>query len=143
MRGSEKKAKNLHFWSFRPKRAIFKKALGTFFSHLQALSNCKVSEKSNERFPRKSVTHARTYVRIRLLRPPTTSSRDQKVLRKCDRVADRQFVPYNFFGRFTNTTHMMKEDSRARPAKSTINIAVLALFTLCTLLRFYPCILST
>ena len=42
---------------------IIKKVLGTFFSRLQALSMCKVSEKSNERFPRKSVTHERTYVR--------------------------------------------------------------------------------
>ena len=40
---------------------IIKKALGTFFSHLQALTKCKVSEKSNERFPRKSVTDGRTY----------------------------------------------------------------------------------
>ena len=39
---------------------IFKKAL---FSHLQALTNCKVSEKSNERFPRKSVADGRTYGR--------------------------------------------------------------------------------
>ena len=36
---------------------IIKKGLGTFFSRLQALTNCKVSLKSNERFPRKSVTH--------------------------------------------------------------------------------------
>ena len=36
-----------------------KKAIGTF-SRLQALTNCKVSEKSNEQFPRKSVTHERT-----------------------------------------------------------------------------------
>ena len=40
---------------------IIKKALGTFFSHLQALTNCKVSEKSNERFPRKSGTDAHTH----------------------------------------------------------------------------------
>ena len=32
---------------------IIKKALGKFFSHLQALTNWKVSEKSNERFPQK------------------------------------------------------------------------------------------
>ena len=32
---------------------VIKKALGTFFSHLQALTNCKVSEKSNEGIPRK------------------------------------------------------------------------------------------
>ena len=42
---------------------IIKKALGTFLSRLQALTNCKVSEKSNERFPRKSVAHTRTYGR--------------------------------------------------------------------------------
>ena len=77
---------NGHFDQFLAKMAktvkIIKKALGTFFSHLQALTNCKVSEKSNERFQRKRVTHvrthARTYVRTRLLRSPTTSSIDQK-----------------------------------------------------------------
>ena len=35
---------------------IIKKALGTFFSHLQALTNCKVPEKSNEHISRKTVT---------------------------------------------------------------------------------------
>ena len=38
-----------HFGQFFSKMAktvkIIKKALGTFFSHLQALTNCKVSEK--------------------------------------------------------------------------------------------------
>ena len=42
---------------------IIKKALGKFFSRLQALTNCKVSEKNNERFPRKRVTYVRTCVR--------------------------------------------------------------------------------
>ena len=58
---------NGHFDQFLAKMAktvkIIKKALGTFFSHLQALTNCKVSEKSNERFPRKRVTNERTNVR--------------------------------------------------------------------------------
>ena len=77
MRGSGKKckkppflvilAKKGHFGQFLAKMAktvkIIKKALGTFFSHLQALTNCKVSEKSNERFPRKRVTNERTDVR--------------------------------------------------------------------------------
>ena len=40
-----------------------KKALGTFFSRLQALTNCKVSEKSNERFSSNSVTDGRTHIR--------------------------------------------------------------------------------
>ena len=40
--------------------SFFKKALGTFFPHLQALTNCKVSEKSNERFSSNSVTDGRT-----------------------------------------------------------------------------------
>ena len=60
-------AKKGHFGQFLAKMAktvkIIKKALGTFFSHLQALTNCKVSGKSNERFPRKSVTYGRTNVR--------------------------------------------------------------------------------
>ena len=42
---------------------FFKKALRKFFLLLQALTNCKVSEKSNERFSSNSVTDGRTYVR--------------------------------------------------------------------------------
>ena len=42
---------------------IIKKALGTFFSPLQALTNCNVSEKSNEQFSSNSVTHGRTDAR--------------------------------------------------------------------------------
>ena len=39
------------------KTVIFlKKALGTFLSRLQALTNCKVSEKINERFSSYRVT---------------------------------------------------------------------------------------
>ena len=55
----EKNVKNLHLWSFWAKMANFgqflakmgkmgiflKKALGTFLPRLQALNNCKVSEK--------------------------------------------------------------------------------------------------
>ena len=62
---------------------FFKKAIGTF-SLWKALINCKVSEKSNERFSSNSVTDVRTYVRTDartwILRSPTTSSRDQKPL---------------------------------------------------------------
>ena len=39
---------------------FFKKALGTFFSHLQALTNCNVSERSNEWFSSNRVTYGRT-----------------------------------------------------------------------------------
>ena len=42
---------------------FFKKALGTFFSQLQVLTNCKVSEKSNEQFSSNSVTYVRTHRR--------------------------------------------------------------------------------
>ena len=67
MKGFREKCKNLHFlefWAKMGKKGIFfKKALGTFFSHLQALTNCKVSEKSNERFSSNSVTDARTDAR--------------------------------------------------------------------------------
>ena len=38
---------------------FFKKALGTFFPPLQALTNCKVSEKSNEQISRYFRTHER------------------------------------------------------------------------------------
>ena len=55
---------NNQFWAKIAKTVkIIKKALGTFFSRLQALTNCKVSEKSNERFPRKSVAYVRTNAR--------------------------------------------------------------------------------
>ena len=70
---SEKNAKNLHFWAFWAKianfghfwpkwakRDFFKKALGTFFPPLQALTICKVSEKSNERISRYFRTNERT-----------------------------------------------------------------------------------
>ena len=74
MRGSRKKCENLHFWSFWAKKAkfgqflarmaktvkIIKKALGTFFLIFWTLTLYKISEKSGERFPRKSVPHART-----------------------------------------------------------------------------------
>ena len=54
----------VQFWKFLAKKAkivkIIKKAHGTFFSHLQALTKCKVSEKINKQIPRKSVPHART-----------------------------------------------------------------------------------
>ena len=42
---------------------FFKKALGTFLLRLQALTNCKVSEKSNERFSSNRVTDERTHGR--------------------------------------------------------------------------------
>ena len=71
--GLLKNAKNLNFQSFWAKNAnygifgqngqkgnFFKKALGKFLSRLQAITNCKVSEKSNERFSSNCVTHART-----------------------------------------------------------------------------------
>ena len=75
---AKKNAKNLHFlgilgenaqfWKFLAKMSktgiFFKKALGKFFSYLQALTNCKVSEKSNERFSSNSVTDVRTHVRM-------------------------------------------------------------------------------
>ena len=67
------------FWPKWAKRDFFfKKALGTFLSRLQALTNCKVSEKSNEGIPRKRVTNRRTNERTWFLRSQTTSSRDQK-----------------------------------------------------------------
>ena len=77
---------NGHFDQFLAKMAktvkIIKKAFGTFFSHLQALTNCKVSEKSNERFPRKSVAYERTYGRTngqtQLLRSQRPVGRETK-----------------------------------------------------------------
>ena len=95
----EKNAKNLHFWSFWAKKANFgqflakmakmvkmiKKALGTFFLTFWTLTSYKISEKSDERFMRKSVADARTNVRTheRTDATPKVSndrwSRDQKV----------------------------------------------------------------
>ena len=76
MNGLRKNAKNLHFLEFLAKMdnfgqflakmgktgIFFKKAPGTFFSRLQSLTNCKVSEKSNERFSRNFVTNEQTVV---------------------------------------------------------------------------------
>ena len=54
----------LTFFGHNGKTGIFfKKAFGTFFSRLQALNNCKVSEKSNEQFSSNSVTDGHTYGR--------------------------------------------------------------------------------
>ena len=39
------------------------KSAWNIFLTLEALTNFKVSEKSNERFPRKRVTNERTYIR--------------------------------------------------------------------------------
>ena len=71
----KKNAKNLHFLSLWAKKAhfgqflakmaktvkIIKKALGTFFLTFWTLTSYKISEKSNERFPRKSFADRRTY----------------------------------------------------------------------------------
>ena len=50
-----------HFGQFLAKMGktgiFFKKALGTFFSRFQVLTNCNVSEKSNERISRKAVAN--------------------------------------------------------------------------------------
>ena len=58
---------NGQFWQILAKMAktvkIIKKALGKFFSRLQALTNFKVSEKSNVPFKRKSVAKIRTKTR--------------------------------------------------------------------------------
>ena len=95
MRGSEKNAKNLHFWSFLAKKGhfgqflakmaktvkIFKKALGTFFLHLQAVTNCKVSEQVMNGFREKApCTYVRTDKRTDATPKVSTTSwsRDQK-----------------------------------------------------------------
>ena len=48
------------FWPKWAKQEFFQKALGTFLSRLQALTNWKVSEKSNEHLLRNCVTYERT-----------------------------------------------------------------------------------
>ena len=65
MRGFRKRnAKKPNFGQFLAKMAksgnFLIKALGTFFSLLQALINCKVSEKINERFSSNRVTYGCT-----------------------------------------------------------------------------------
>ena len=74
--------KNLYFLAFLAKKANFgqffvkmgkteiflKKACGKFLWHLQALTNCKVSEKSNKRFSSNRVTYGRTDRRTRILK---------------------------------------------------------------------------
>ena len=91
-----KKCENLHFWQFGPKWPILdsfwpKWAKREFFSKKRlvhfsrAYKPCKVSEKSNERFSSNRVTDGRTYGRThewtRILRSPTNSSRDQKMVK--------------------------------------------------------------
>ena len=65
---------NGQFWKFLAKMGktgiFFRKALGTFFSRLQALTNCKLSEKSNVRFSSNRVTYRRTERQTRILRSP-------------------------------------------------------------------------
>ena len=57
-------AKNGPFWTVFGQNGrnmiFFKKEFGTFFPPLQALTNCKVSEKSNERISRYFRTDGRT-----------------------------------------------------------------------------------
>ena len=58
---------NLQFWTVFGQNGqngnfFQKSAWNIFFSHLQALTNCKVSEKSNERFSSNRVTYERTEV---------------------------------------------------------------------------------
>ena len=65
------------FGHFGPKSPILdssdfiKKALGTFLSRLQALTGCKISEKSNERFSRNCVTDGRDSLGLKRLRRET------------------------------------------------------------------------
>ena len=83
---------NAPFWKFLAKMAktvkIIKKALGTFFSRLKALTNCKVSEKSNEGIPRNRVADKRTDERTRakfkvLTNSSTTNKRGVKINGGC------------------------------------------------------------
>ena len=103
MRGSQKKCENLHFLSLWAKKAhfglflaktvkIIKKALGTFFSHLQALTKCKVSEKSNERFSRNCVTNERTDER--------TNGRDSLGLFSANRRETKNVHFWTYLGHF-------------------------------------------
>ena len=83
----EKCEKPPFFWTvFWPKWAkwdFFKKALGTFLSRLQALNNCKVSEKSNERFSSNRVTDGRT------------NGRESLGLQRLRRETKNQTIPMN------------------------------------------------
>ena len=76
------------FGHFRPKRPILDSSLQKWtkrrklskkrLERLPALTKCKVSEKSNERFPRKNVTYIRMYGQTKLLRSQTTVGRETK-----------------------------------------------------------------
>ncbi len=59
-------AKKANFGQFLSKMGktglYFQKVFGTFFPRFWVLTNCKVSEKSNEGIPRKRVTNERTDV---------------------------------------------------------------------------------
>ena len=87
------------------KTGIFQKSVWNILSRLQALINCKVSEKSNEWFPRKSVTDGRTYGRTDTTPKVsmTSWSRDQKVMSgfrekalRCVWSRDQKWSQYGF-----------------------------------------------
>ena len=48
------------FWPKWAKQDFFQKSAWNIFPHFQALTNCKVSEKSNERISRKAFADGRT-----------------------------------------------------------------------------------
>ena len=76
---------------------FFKKELGTFFLRLQALTNCKVSEKSNERFSSNRVTHGRTDERTRILKSPTSRETKKTTVQKIKKKTN--FYPKRYFPR--------------------------------------------
>ena len=94
MRSSQKKNKqtkkqtNTHFWIFWAKKGQICIGFGQNGENYQNSAwnifllltspNCKVSEKSNERFPRKRVRPERTHEKRRLLRFPTTVGQETK-----------------------------------------------------------------
>ena len=98
--------------SFLPKwakRDFFKKALGKFFSPLQVLTNCKVSEKSNERFSRNCVTNGRTNER--------TNGRDSLGFQRLRRETKKHWNLTKFSSRLVFTHYIF-----AQPLSSSFYI---------------------
>ena len=79
------------FWPKWARRKFFKKALGTFLSRLQALTNWKVSEKSNAWFLRNCLTDGgmdgRDSLGLQRLRRETKklANSNERIAKKCEK----------------------------------------------------------
>ena len=117
---------NGQFWKFLKKTGIFsKKRSKNFCRRSQVLTNCKVSEKSNNGFRAIAWhTDVQTYGRTWILRSPTTSSRDQKTApQKNEWFSIYKPSKLRFFGLFsaTSLTHLWRHNTESYCKQSKFN----------------------